>query len=99
MGLITHINILSLAKLQAILFGLLGVLCGILYSVGGFIYDLFTVGLNYGSALAFLALLGMPLLFLIVGFVLGFIQAILYNIYAKIFGGYVFDLESLKDNS
>jgi hypothetical protein len=92
MGIITHINILSLAKLQAILFGLVGVLCGILYSVGGFIYDLFTDGLNYGSALAFLALLGMPLLFLIVGFVLGFIQAILYNLYAKLLGGFEIDL-------
>jgi hypothetical protein len=92
MGKVKHFKTHSLAKLQAILFGLFGVLCGILYSVGGFFHDLFTVGLNYGSALAFLALLGMPLLFLIVGFVLGFIQAILYNIYAKLLGGFEIDL-------
>lgn len=42
-----------------------------LYSVGGLVYDLLTVGLNWGTAMAFLALVGMPLLFGAFGFALG----------------------------
>lgn len=42
---------------------MLGILLGILYSFGGLIVDLFTMGLNYGTLLAFGALIGMPLIF------------------------------------
>ena len=62
------------AKLLAALFGLLGLLAGILYSVGGLIYDLVTTGsLNPGTALAFLALIGMALLFALVGLAAGLV--------------------------
>ena len=54
-----------------------GLACGVLYSVGGLIIDLRTVGLNLGSALAFLALPGMPLLFGLAGFLAGAAFAIL----------------------
>ena len=43
----------------------LGFLVGVLYSVGGFLFELSAGTLNSGTALAFLALLGMPLLFAI----------------------------------
>lgn len=66
---------------------------GIFYSYGGFIYDLFTTGLNFGTLLAFLALAGMPLLFLVLGFILGIAEAILYNLLAKIFGGAHLELD------
>lgn len=48
-----------------------GLACGIVYSVGGLVYDLATIGLNWGTLLAFGALIGMPLLFAAVGFVGG----------------------------
>ncbi len=48
-----------------------GLACGVVYSVGGLVVDLLTVGLNWGTALAFLALAGMPALFAAAGFVLG----------------------------
>lgn len=48
-----------------------GLACGILYAFGGLVYDLLTVGLNPGTALAFMALAGMPILFGAVGFVVG----------------------------
>ncbi|SVC10175.1 uncharacterized protein METZ01_LOCUS263029, partial [marine metagenome] len=64
MAKLKKIRIFSLAKLQSILFSYVGLLCGILYSFGGFIYDLATTGsLNLGTALAFFALIGMPLIF------------------------------------
>lgn len=57
--------------------GLAGLVCGLLYSVGGFIIDMLTVGLNLGTALAFLALPGMPVLFGLLGFLLGAAFALL----------------------
>ncbi len=54
---------------------------------GGLIYDVFTIGLNWGTALAFLSLLGMPLTLALFGFLLGLIEAFLYNLFAGWFGG------------
>ncbi len=49
----------------------LGFACGVVYSVGGLIVDAFTTGLNRGTALAFGALVGMPILFGAAGFTAG----------------------------
>ena len=49
----------------------LGLACGVLYSVGGLFYDLYTTGLNGGTAMAFGALIGMPLIFGTFGFLVG----------------------------
>jgi hypothetical protein len=49
----------------------LGLGLGVLYSFGGLVYDLTTTGLNLGTALAFGALVGMPLIFAVIGFTLG----------------------------
>lgn len=45
-----------------------GLVCGALYAFGGLIYDLSTTGPNLGTALAFLALVGMPVGFGLAGF-------------------------------
>ena len=51
--------------------GLLGMGLGVLYSVGGFFVDLFTTGLNWGTLMAFGALIGMPVIFGGVGAAIG----------------------------
>ncbi len=63
-------RLFSIAKLQAVIMAIVGLIAGILYSVGGAIYDVLvsigwitsasTPGVGYGTALAFLALVGMP---------------------------------------
>ena len=73
------LGVLSFAKFQAMLLALAGLLAGVLYSVGGLIVDLFTVGLNCGTSLAFLALVGMPIIFAAIGLVVGLIEAVLYT--------------------
>jgi len=84
MTTITKIHILQFAKFQAVLFALVGCLAGILYSFGGAIYDLISTGrLNPGSALAFLALIGMPIIFSAIGFILGILEAFLFNLAAR----------------
>lgn len=56
-------KILPTAKWCAKWMAYLGLACGVLYSVGGLVYDLLTIGLNWGTAMAFGALVGMPALF------------------------------------
>lgn len=68
--------ILSPALKVARLTALLGLICGLLYSVVGLFYDLFTVGLNRGTAMAFLAILGMPALLGFFGLVFGALGAL-----------------------
>ena len=87
------LNILNFGKLQGILFGLLGIVAGIIYGVGGFIIDALvslgwvtsadTPGLSIGTLLAMTALIIMPVLFFLVGFVMGLVEALLYNIALK----------------
>lgn len=86
-----RLNILTFARLQALLFGLIGMLLGVLYSFGGFLIDALvtleflspeamgTPGLSMGTALAFGALVGMPLIGLVLGFVTGLLEAVLFN--------------------
>jgi len=93
MAKLKRIGLLSMAKLHAVIMAVAGLIAGILYSFGGLIYDLFTIGLNGGTALAFFALIGMPVLFAAFGFIAGAVGAILYNFAARWFGGIEIDFE------
>lgn len=78
---------------------LVGMVCGIIYSIGGLIIDalvtigllssesLSSPGLSYGTILAFGALVGMPVIFASIGFLVGIVEAVLYNLFARWFGG------------
>ncbi|MFQ5677381.1 MAG: hypothetical protein ACE5G1_15945, partial [bacterium] len=76
---------------------LIGLILGILYSFGGLIIDALvsmgwitsaeTPGLSFGTVLAFGALIGMPIIFATFGFIVGLIEAFLYNLFARWFGG------------
>jgi len=67
----------------------------LLYSFGGFLIDTLvtvgwittneTPGLSYGTVLAFGALIGMPLIAGIIGFVLGIVEAVLYNLVVRFY--------------
>lgn len=84
-----------MAKFQCVIFGIVGLFCGIVYSCGGLLIDILvslnwlssevmeTPGLSYGTALAFGALIGMPIIFALAGFVLGIIEGIVYNLFSK----------------
>ncbi len=93
MAKLKKLGVLFSAKLQAIEMAVVGLIAGILYSFGGAIYELVTGTLNSGTALAFVALLGMPAVFATFGFVAGAIGAVLYNFVAKRVGTLEIDLE------
>ncbi len=69
-------NILPTATRLARWMAYLGLVCGVLYSVGGLIIDVLTIGLNWGTAMAFMALIGMPVIFGAFGFLFGALVAI-----------------------
>jgi hypothetical protein len=94
MAKLKKIGVLFLAKLQAVIMAFVGLIAGILYSFGGAIYDVLTTGsVNSGTALAFLALIGMPIVSATFGFIVGAIGAFLYNSVAGWFGGIEMDFE------
>ena len=100
---IKKLDPLSFARFQALLGALLGLVAGVIYSFGGFIIDALvtlgwvatteTPGLSYGTVIAFGALIGMPLIGAVMGLLAGLISAVLYNAYARWFGGVEVDFE------
>jgi len=101
--LVKKIKVILFAKLQTYIFAILGLIAGVLYSFGGLIIDVLvtigwittseTPGLSFGTVLAFGALLGMPIIFAMVGFILGILEAVLFNIFARWFGDIDLDFE------
>jgi len=92
------IKVVAFAKFQGMVAGLVGLVCGIFYAFGGLIVDILvsagilsaeamaTPGLSIGTLLAFIDLIGMPIIFVIVGFLLGIVEVLLFNIVAGWFG-------------
>tara|TARA_Y100000310_G_scaffold324914_1_gene387528 strand:- start:38293 stop:38586 length:294 start_codon:yes stop_codon:yes gene_type:complete len=82
-------RIIYFAKTQAIIFGSIGLILGIIYSFGGLLIDtlvtlgLFstteTPGLSYGTILAFGALFIMPVIMLAIGFIFGILEGLIIN--------------------
>ncbi len=86
------LRVFAFAKFQAVLLALVGLLAGLFYSFGGAIYDpLSTRSMNSGTALAFFALLCMPIIFAAFGFILELSEAYLFNIFANWFEGIQLD--------
>ena len=83
MNKLVRIKVGFLARISGQSGGLLGMLAGTFYSIGGFVYDLLFASLNIGTAMAFMALLIMPLLFAVMFFLIGAIIASIYNLGAQ----------------
>lgn len=61
----------------------LGLLLGGIYAFGGLIVDLATIGLNWGTLMAFGALIGVPAMFAIAGLLLGIILDVLVKLRSR----------------
>ena len=72
-----RLKILPTATMLARWMAYLGLVCGVLYSVGGLVVDVLTIGLNWGTAMAFMALVGMPIVFGTFGFLSGALFALI----------------------
>lgn len=89
------VGVISSVRLLTVGMAALGLMAGMAYSFGGAGFDVLvsvgwvespssgawsTPGVGWGTALAFLALIGMPLIFAACGLVAGAVGAILYNV-------------------
>ncbi len=86
------IGVFSVAARTAALMAIVGLVAGALYSFGGAAVDVLvtigvitstsTPGLSWGTALAFMAIIGMPVFFAVFGFAAGLTGAFLYGLIA-----------------
>ena len=76
----SKLDVVSYATTHAEVMACVGLLLGVVYSIGGLFTDLFTIGLNFGTLLAFCALVVMPLIAAAFGFVTALVGAVLYNL-------------------
>lgn len=88
---------LSLAKMFALLYGLMGLLIGALISLLSVVGAFAAAGQNQDGAFAFLfgagAFIILPIFYAVVGAVGGFLTAFIYNLVARMAGGVEIELE------
>ena len=104
---VEQLSVLSFARFVALMGALIGLVCGVVYALGGLMIDLAitlswarypdTPGLSFGTVLAFGALIGMPLIGAAIAFFLGALGAIFYNLLALKFGGINLEFKAKDD--
>ena len=83
-----RIGILSSAKFLTVMMGIVGLILGIIYSVGGAIYDIIVGQVSWGgTGLAFAAIPGMTAMFAVGGLAVGIVAPLAYNLFARWVGG------------
>ncbi len=97
------INLFPFLKFQTTMGGVFGLMMGIFYAFGGLIIDILvsvnwitcseTLGLSYGTLLAFGALIGMPIIFAGIGLIVGIFEVLAFNILSKWLGSLVINFE------
>ena len=91
---VKHIEILSSAKFLTTLMGIVGLILGILYSVGGAIYDVIVGQVSWGgTGLAFAAIPTMTGMFAGTGLAVGIIAPLIYNLLSGWIGGVKVDFK------
>ena len=97
--ILKRIGPLSLAKLDALILGVLGVFVGLIFSLFGLL-GLFAGAFEGDGPRALLGLLFgvgavviFPVLYAMIGFIQGIIIASLYNLFARLIGGIELDLQ------
>jgi hypothetical protein len=89
---IKKISPLSLAKIQGILFGLMGLVFVVPFLFLSFIFPIDS-SLEGSSFPSFWFFFLVPVLYAVMGFIMGFITALLYNVVAKWVGGLEITIE------
>ena len=97
--ILKRVGVLSVGKIMGCVYAVLGL-------IGGGFFALFSmIGLTFGGPDAKLpgllfgvgAIVFLPVLYGVLGFILGLIVAALYNVFAKLVGGIELELEQPKE--
>ena len=74
------IDLVPAVQMQTRIMAMIGLIAGTIYAGAGAVYDFLQGGLSVGTALAFLALLGMPALFAAFGGLSALVGGAFYNL-------------------
>ena len=75
-----RIDLKIAVNVQTRVWGVLGILAGLTYSIVGLAHDFLASELSAGTALAFFAVIGMPFLFAVFGALSAFVGGFLHNV-------------------
>lgn len=96
---ITKIEVFSLGKVSALINALFGFIIGFFFTIASLI--IFIIGKNAGMGIAtfigFISILTFPVVFGLIGFVLGLIAGVFYNLVSKTSGGLKIEIEELEE--
>lgn len=102
---IRKMGVLSVAKIYAVMLFVMSLLISIPYGLIIIVYSLFGAGVVGGEAaiaiggggvvVGILVMIGLPIMYGVMGFIGGAIGALLYNIFAKMVGGIEMEIESI----
>jgi len=84
---VRRIGVLSLAALSALLHAVLGLIVGVVVAIAAFTPAAQEIPFLHGPLLAVAAVVGLPLLYAVVGFLAGAVSAVVYNLGARLTGG------------
>lgn len=85
-AVLKKLGVLSVAKLEAVVFAVVGLIEGILFAAIGASLGLYDIG-------GILSIVTMPILFGILGFIAGAVGAFIYNLIAGKIGGIEMEFE------
>ena len=91
MNTIKRIDVRSSSKVHAGVMGLFGLIAGVLYFIAGLLGFLFS-GAIEGLIFGILSLIFAPIIYILMGFVVGALVALVYNLVANKFGGIKIEL-------
>jgi len=93
MTVIKRVGVLSVAKVQAIIMAVFGLIVGVIYAFAGAVFGAMMGSAGLGAGLGFAAIIILPIFYAVIGFISGAIGAWLYNLVANWIGGVELDLE------
>ncbi len=103
---IRKLGILSVAKIYAVMMLVMSLLISIPYGLIIIVYALFGAGMMGGNAafavggggvvLGIGIMIGLPIFYGVLGFILGALSALVYNIFSGIVGGIEIEVESVN---
>lgn len=98
-------GVLSVAKMYAAIMLVISLLISIPYGLIIIIYSLFGAGLIGGDAalavggggivLGIVVMVGLPIMYSLIGFVAGALGAVLYNLFSNLVGGIEIEVENI----
>lgn len=101
---IKKIDILSAAKMYAVMGAIIGLIIGVIYGLFTILFGAMMMGFGQKEGLAagggsiligIVMMIAIPIMYAIAGFIGGVIGALIYNIFAKMVGGIEMEVENV----